>query len=137
MSAAADHDHDLAVEMFGTCVRCDARQMADARGVELPKPHPDFDGATYVRANDRTRLGAQAQRVWDVMVRGAWLTLAELAARTGDPEASVSARLRDFRKDGWGGHVVERRHRGPAADGLYEYRLAPAQQQLQDPDLQT
>ena len=46
--------------------------------------------------------------------------------RTGhaDPEASISARLRDFRKHGLS---VERRRRGDPRAGLWEYRvLVPA-----------
>jgi hypothetical protein len=39
---------------------------------------------------------------------------------TGFPEASISARLRDFRKEQFGKHVVERRRR---SQGQWEYRL--------------
>lgn len=119
--------------MFGSCPRCDAVELAPKLGrdpAQLPRPHPDFDGATYRVVHDRVRLGAQAQRVWDRMLDGEWRTLAELARATRDPEASVSARLRDFRKAEWGGHVVERRHRGDPSEGLYEYRLMPAQRTL-------
>lgn len=134
MADTDDHDHALALEMFGSCPRCDARELAandrNLDASKLPAPHPDFDGATYRVENDRTRLGAQAQRVWDRMLDQEWRTLAELSSATRDPEASVSARLRDLRKQPWGGHVVERRHRGPASDGLYEYRLLPAQPSL-------
>jgi hypothetical protein len=55
---------------------------------------------------DGARLGDQAQRVFGAMSDGMWHTLAELSQRTGDPEASISARLRDFRRDGrWHDHV--------------------------------
>lgn len=90
---------------------------------ELPAPIPDPDGATFDAELDRARLGDQAQRVWAVMRDGEWRTLAELAAAAQAPEASVSARLRDFRKPAWGGQKVERRRRGEATRGLYEYRL--------------
>lgn len=46
-----------------------------------------------------------------------WLTLAEIAERTGHPEPSISARLRDLRKRGL---IVDRQRR---KDGLYEYRV--------------
>jgi len=39
---------------------------------------------------------------------------------TSHPEASVSARLRDLRKEKFGGHVVERR---AVKRGLFEYRV--------------
>ncbi len=47
------------------------------------------------------RLGTQLARVRAAIlgVRGGWCTLADLAHKTGDPEASVSARLRDIRRE--------------------------------------
>ena len=84
---------------------------------------PGFDGATYERAFDEERLNAQARRVWWVVSDARWHTLSEISAATGDPEASVSARLRDLRKPEWGGLTVERRRRGDLTRGLFEYRV--------------
>jgi hypothetical protein len=81
---------------------------------------PDFDGATYIRALDHERLGAQLLRVARVMADGAWHTLRGISGLTGDPEASVSARLRDLRKRKFGGHSVLRER---VARGLWRYRL--------------
>lgn len=81
---------------------------------------PRRDGATYDHPRDGARLSRQHTRVFDLMRDGRWRSLAAIAAATGDPEASVSARLRDFRKPRFGEHGVERRH---VADGLFEYRL--------------
>lgn len=89
-------------------------------GAQIPMR---FDGETYNPILDRARLGAQAGRVWDTMSDGVWRTLAVIAYRTGDPEASVSARLRDFRKSRFGSHVVERRRKGKGRGGTWEYRL--------------
>lgn len=80
----------------------------------------DRDGQTFDRARDGVRLNAQAQAVFSYMSHGQWRTLADIAAATGHPEASVSARLRDFRKPSMGGYTVERRY---IANGLYQYRL--------------
>lgn len=80
----------------------------------------DFDGETYDHDRDCDRLNAQCLRVWNVMRDHAWHTLPGISAKTGDPEASISARLRDFRKPRFGGYIVERRY---VADGLWEYRL--------------
>jgi len=88
----------------------------------LPDPTPDFDGRTYDRALDYERLGKQARRVFDAMRDGGWHTLHDLARRTGDPEASISARLRDFRKPRWGQFVVER-DRLTDESGTFVYRL--------------
>jgi len=88
----------------------------------------DFSGATYDPELDRERLGAQARKVWDVMEDGTWRTLDELQDATGiRSHASLSARLRDFRKEAFGRHTVTRRRR-PGVDpeeGAFEYQLVP------------
>jgi hypothetical protein len=74
------------------------------------------------RVKDAKRLADQHARVLSVMVDGQWRTLAEIAKAAQAPEASVSARLRDFRKPEFGGHEVQRRRRG-GRGGTFEYRL--------------
>lgn len=76
-----------------------------------------FGGSTYEPSRDFDRLSRQAQRVAQFMERGNWVTLSEIAEATGDPEASVSARLRDMRKIGL---TVEREY---VSQGLWRYRL--------------
>ena len=80
----------------------------------------DFDGATYDRERDGDRLGAQMKAVKDLMIVSGWLTLPEIAVKTGYPEASISARLRDLRKTKFGAYNVERRY---VVNGLWEYRV--------------
>jgi len=79
------------------------------------------DGQTYEPALDKVRLNTQQQRIFDVMKDGGWRTLSSIASVTGDPEASISARLRDFRKHKFGGFPVERRRED--GGGLHAYRL--------------
>jgi len=81
----------------------------------------DRDGETFDRARDGKRLNAQAAAVYSYMQHGQWRTLADIAAATGAPEASVSARLRDLRSLKFGGYTVERRY---IAKGLWQYRIA-------------
>jgi hypothetical protein len=69
---------------------------------------------------DQSRLAAQMKRVKAFMGSGAWQTLAEISAATGDPESSISARLRDLRKARYGSWVVERRRRSA---GQFEYKV--------------
>lgn len=90
---------------------------------------PDFDGATYRHALDHERLGAQLLRVAQLMGDGGWRTLREIARTTDDPEASVSARLRDLRKRKFGGYTVERER---LTGGLYRYRVVKADQANDD-----
>jgi hypothetical protein len=82
----------------------------------------DFDGDTYDPGQDKARLTTQYQDVWNVMKDSQWYTLGKLSALTGHPEASCSARMRDFRKKRNGGHIVARR-RVQGGHGLHEYRL--------------
>lgn len=76
-----------------------------------------FGGSTFQPDRDFERLTIQGQRVAQVMEAGNWLTLSEIARRTGDPEASISARIRDLRKIG---REVERKY---VERGLWKYRL--------------
>lgn len=95
-------------------VRAGGKAIRDALSVE-PR------GETYDPALDRDRLGRQSLRVQSLMADGAWRTLAEISTLTGDPEASVSARLRDLRRAGW---TVDRRRVGDPKAGLWQYRAS-------------
>lgn len=88
---------------------------------------PHCDGETYVHERDGSRLAGQRARVLAFMRGGKWHTLAEIALHTRDPESSVSARLRDLRKDKFGGHQVEREY---VQQGLWRYRLVVKVEQL-------
>ena len=79
-------------------------------------------GATYDEAEDGTRITRQRAAVWSAMIDGAWHTLRDIEAATGHPQASISARIRDFRKREFGAHeVVKVRRTG----GLWIYQLRP------------
>lgn len=80
-----------------------------------------FDGAD-TPADDK-RLAGQIERVATVMRDGVWRTLDELAQAAHAPAASVSAQLRNLRKERFGAHTVNKRRRGVAEAGLYEYQL--------------
>lgn len=81
-------------------------------------------GPTYDATIDAIRIDSQMRRVLDAMIEGAWVTLAELAYLTHDPESSLSAQLRHLRKPQFGGWIVEKRRR--RGQGTWEYRvLAP------------
>jgi hypothetical protein len=83
----------------------------------------DFDGSTYDPEFDRERLNRQYDRVFAAMQDGRWHTLSQLHARTGDPEASISARLRDMRKPRFGEHIVDEERVGDPKSGIHAYRL--------------
>jgi len=83
---------------------------------------PDFDGQTYERELDQVRLAGQMLDVFRLMKSGAWWTLRELEDASYAPQASISARLRDLRKEKFGGHTVERQRIG-GRSGTYQYRL--------------
>jgi hypothetical protein len=79
-----------------------------------------FDGATYNQARDGVRLSSQQQRVLTLMMDGTARTLSEIAKITGDPEASISSRLRDLRKPRFGNYTIERKH---VTAGVFTYAL--------------
>lgn len=83
-----------------------------------------FDGDTFDPEHDGERLGTLLSAVFELMRDGQWRTLAEIREELGrGSEASLSARLRDFRKEKHGGHLVHRRRVGEPSDGLYQYQL--------------
>lgn len=89
------------------------------------KPPFVFDGQTFNLDRDSIRLNAQLKRVLAcMMVSGAWMTLREIAAATGDPEASVSARLRDVAKVRFGLTAYFRVEKKFVVRGKWAYRLA-------------
>lgn len=80
----------------------------------------------------------QLDVIRDLMLQAAhregWLTLGEIAGRTGFGEASISAQLRHLRKARFGRYRVEKRRRGPDDAGeanaealccVWEYRVLP------------
>tara|TARA_R110000765_G_C18527876_1_gene559144 strand:- start:126 stop:434 length:309 start_codon:yes stop_codon:yes gene_type:complete len=79
-----------------------------------------FDGNTYNRDKDQHRLTGQYLKVFNLMKDARWRTLRTVADLIDAPEASVSARLRDFRKEKFGSHIVERDRND---QGLFFYRL--------------
>lgn len=84
-----------------------------------------FDGPEYAPELDRPRLSDQHVRIRELMLDGQWRTIQEIAQRTGDPQASVSAQLRHLRKERFGAFVVDRRKRGDRKRGLFEYCVRP------------
>ena len=61
-----------------------------------------FDGKTFDYERDNDRLQQQLGRVRKLMLDGKWRTLEQIEQSTGDPTASISARLRDLRKTKFG-----------------------------------
>jgi hypothetical protein len=80
----------------------------------------NFNGSDYVPERDNVRLSGHTALIFDFMKSGEWYKLKEISAKTGTPEASVSAILRHFRKERFGGHTVNKLHHGY---GLYSYQL--------------
>ena len=101
------------------------RYAAALNGVRFPTDRyldasgaPPVLGETYEPNADAARLGDQFGRVRALMEDGAWRTIQEISAATGDPEASASARLRDMRR---AGYTVHRERVGPGR-GTWRYR---------------
>lgn len=98
--------------------------LFDDSGAPTPEAAiPHFDVETYEAEFDYGRLAPQMGLVATLMADGRWRTLEEVAQATGCPQASVSARLRDLRKEKFGGFTVNRRARGDRAQGRFEYQV--------------
>lgn len=87
----------------------------------------EFDGATYDSTQDKDRLSTQLECVGEQMRIGEWWTLQQLQGALevngiNATEASISARIRDLRKEKFGAHIIDRR-RVIGARGLFEYRM--------------
>jgi hypothetical protein len=82
----------------------------------------DFAGDTFNEVRDGSRLFRQLQAVYDAMADGNWYTYTMIRNKIGIPASipSISARVRDLRKERFGGHMVERRY---VNHGLWEYRI--------------
>lgn len=85
-----------------------------------------FDGETFDLGLDGIRLTSQLERVFWTMQDGEWLTYFEIAEYhqktygVTDSETGIAARIRDFRKERFGGYVVNSRRR---SQGLWEFQL--------------
>ncbi len=108
---------------------------------------PQFNGSDYDAAFDHARLAGQIQRVYECMKDGIWRTLDEIAKQTTamkkaaakegvevseDGASSISAQLRNLRKQRFGGYTVNKRSRGDREKGLFEYQLT-SQPKLTEP----
>jgi len=82
-----------------------------------------FDGSDYNPEEDQIRLTGQINRIFTLMFDQEWRTLSEIEAITGDPQASVSAQLRNLRKTQFGTNIVNKRRRGDRNQGLFEYQV--------------
>jgi len=84
---------------------------------------PHFNGPDYEPENDKPRLRKQHVVIRELMLGSKWLTLSEIARKTGYPEASISAQLRHLRKPRFGSYLVPKRRRGDRKNGLFEYTV--------------
>lgn len=84
---------------------------------------PLFDGWTIDEKYDYERLSTQFSKVYKLMKDEKFRTVPEIAQEIGGSHTAISARLRDFRKEKYGGHTVKRRRRGDPRKGIFEYSL--------------
>lgn len=85
-----------------------------------PPKETAFGGETYEADQDYERLSLQLRKVFELMKDGRWRTIGEICEHCKYPQQSVSARLRDLRKEKYGAHTVERNR---VSAGTYEYRV--------------
>jgi hypothetical protein len=83
-----------------------------------PIPNIHFNGETYYVGFALQTPEQAKRRVHDLMIDGHWRTLREVEYATGDPQASISARFRDFNNHAYLKQffVMEHRRRGDHED---------------------
>lgn len=106
---------------------CACRKFMRPDGTTEAVAFPTPGGATFVQEIDGVRLNRQQAAVYSVMADGRFRTLREIADLTGFPEASVSARLRDYRKPPLNRDVQRRRKRTGYGKGTWEYAVLDPQ----------
>ena len=92
--------------------------------LEIPSKYPanpHFNGSDYIPKLDHKRLTGQLADIKALMIDGTFRTLNEIESATGYPQASISAQLRNLRKERFGGYTVNKQRR--ALEGLFEYGL--------------
>lgn len=94
--------------------------MSDLFSWQPPKKNA-FGGSTYEPSHDYARLTQQLKDVFDLMKDGRWRTIGEICDHLPTyPQQSISARLRDLRKEKYGAHTVDRER---VAGGMFQYRV--------------
>lgn len=84
-------------------------------------PRSLFDGPAIERS-DVPRLSGQLKKVYELMKDGGWFTIRQVARHVGCCEVSAASRMRDLRKERFGGHRVKRK-RDQSRPGVFRYRL--------------
>lgn len=90
-------------------------------------PTPQITGSDYDEKLDKKRLNTQYDKIFNLMKDGCYRTLQEISIALPFPEASISAQLRNMRKEG---HTVLKQRRGEKSKGLFEYKLIKKEKPL-------
>ena len=81
---------------------------------------PMFDGESFDKVQDQARLMSQLARVRAFLSDGQWHTLYDVHRVCGGSESGCSARIRDLKKDRFGGLIIEKRRQSA---GVWLYRM--------------
>ena len=87
-------------------------EFMEIGGAGILPVSPDFDGAAYRPELDKVRLTGQLKDVYELMRDGKWRSVQDISLLTRHPENSISAQLRNLRKERFGGYSVQREYRG-------------------------
>jgi len=82
-----------------------------------------FDGDDYKPKYDKERLTGQLLEIFNFISDQEWHTLNDIEEDIGFPQASISAQLRNLRKEKFGGFTINRKRSEERTSGLYYYRL--------------
>ena len=94
---------------------------------EPPTESPRFDGVTYRKQRDQVRLGTQLSIVLSCLIDGDPWAISDIRDvienKTGKPasESGITARIRDLRKERFGGYRIDRI--APEHGGTWHYQM--------------
>jgi DNA-binding NarL/FixJ family response regulator len=108
---------------YGGVMTFDLDAMRARHKQKLLNPYEDlplFDGAVIDHKVDQKPLEKQLKAIYNLMQDGVYRSLSDIATKLNIGESSVSAQLRNLRKERYGGFEVQKTR----VDRLWLYRLA-------------
>jgi predicted transcriptional regulator len=82
-----------------------------------------FEGSDFNPVFDQKRLSTQLLEIFSLMQDKTFRTLSEIEKITGHGQSSISAQLRNLRKQKFGSHTLNKKRRGQGSQGLFEYQI--------------
>lgn len=103
------------------------RSLTDTAKETLGATEINFAGPDYIPKHDQVRLTKKLLMVFELMGDEKFRTINEIYAELDGRVAhtTISANLRHLKKEEFGSHRLNKRRRGEASGGVFEYQIIP------------